>query len=209
MFMIIIGVLIILLGLADAMLIALGLPVAPTHDAIIIVASGMMSVGIGLVRMKTGDSIRLPFLLAGVSTGFWAMVTSELVARMIVEDWVFVLAFALVQGPIVKIGINRLYGSLFRAKVVQYMKAEGSLNPHKTRIANRLVKDLPIEESAVYAISASAVATALFMNELNLTVNSATTAAFICSAAIGTVFYTFHPSVEDIRMFHKNPKEFF
>ena len=129
MIMIIVGVVIILLGIADAVLIALDVPVAPMHDAIIIVTSGTLFVGIGLVRMKTGDSIKLPFLLAGVSTGCWAIVTSELVARMIVENWAFVLAFALVQGPIVKIGINRLYGSLFRAKVVQHMKAEGVSQP--------------------------------------------------------------------------------
>ena len=209
MIIIIVGLVVILFGIADAVLIAFNVPVGPVHDAVIIVASGALLVGIGLVRMKTNDSIRITVLLAGVSTGCWAIAASELVARMIVENWTFVLAFALVQGPIFKIGINRLYGSRFRAKVVRYMKEEGALNSHKTRIANRLVKDLPIEESAGYAISASAVATALFMNEFNLTVNSATTAAFICATTIGTAFYAFHPSVDEIRMFHKNPKGFF
>ena len=209
MVMIALGVAIILLGIADAILIRIGLPVGPTHDAIILVVSGLFFVTIGFVTNYTRGDVKTAFLLSGLSVGCWSVVTSEMVARLIVENWTFVLAFALAQGPIVRICIYKTYGGWVRSQAVSHMKKAKSLNDHQTRIAKRLVSQLPIEESAVYAIQASAIATALFMNELGFTANSATTAAFLCAAGAGTLFYTYHSSVEEIRVFLKRPKDFF
>ena len=207
--MIVLGVVIILLGIADAILIRVGLPIGPTHDAIILVVSGLLFVAIGFVKKYARSDVAIAFLLSGLSVGCWSIVTSEMVARLIVQNWAFVLAFALAQGPIVKIGIYKIYGGWVRSQVLSYMKEAGSLNDHKTKIAKRLISQLPIEESAVYAIQASAIATALFMNELGFTVNAATTAAFLCAAIVGALFYTNHPSVEEMRAFRKNQKDFF
>ena len=207
--MIALGVVIILLGIADAILIRIGLPIGPAHDAIILVVSGLFFVTIGFVTKYARSDVSIAFLLSGLSVGFWSVVTSEMVARLIVQNWTFVLAFALAQSPIVKIGIYKTYGGWVRSQVLSYMKKAGSLNDHKTKIAKRLVSQLPIEESAVYAIQASAIATALFMNELGFTVNSATTAAFLCAAGVGALFFANHSSVEEIRAFHKRPKDFF
>ncbi len=193
------GVAIILLGVADAVLIRTGFPVGPTHDSIILIVAGCLFATFGFVKRYARDDIRIPFLLSGVSVGIWSMAVTEIVARLIVENWAFVLAFALAQGPIVKIFIYKTYGGWVRSTVVNHMKDVGSLNEHKTRIARRLVSQLPIEESAIYAIQASAITTALFINEFGFTVNSATTAAFLCATATGTLFYTFHSSVEEVR----------
>lgn len=209
MAMIVLGAAIVLLGIADAVLIGIEVPVGPTHDAIILVAAGWFSVTIGCVTKYARNDIRVPFLLTGLSAGCWSMAASEGVARLIVENWAFVLAFALAQGPIVKILIYKTYGGWMRSQVVSHMKKAGALNGHKARIATRLASQLPIEESAVYAIQASSIATVLFMNELKFTVNSATTAAFLCATVTGALFYTYHSSVEEIRAFRKNPKDFF
>ncbi len=209
MVMIALGAVIVLLGITDAVLIWRGIPIVPTHDSMILVVAGGLFATIGIVGKQASRDINVPFMLLGVSVGWWSIISSEVVARLIVENWTFVLAFALAQGPIVKICIYKTYGGWVRSKVLTHMKDSKSLNDHKTRIATRLISKLPIEESAVYAIQASAIATALFMNEFGFTVNSATTAAFLCATAIGTLFYTFHPSVEKIRAFDDKPKEFF
>ena len=209
MIMTILGIIVILIGVADALLIALGFPVAPVHDAAIIMVGGLGFIAIAAIRKYTSDDFKIPFFLLGISVGLWSFATSELVAQLIVENWAVVLALALAQGPIVKILIYKTYGSWFRTQALEYMKKAGSLNDHKTKIAKRLVSQLPVEESAVYSIQASAIATALFMNEFGFSVNSATTAAFLCATVIGTVFYTLHPSVNEIREFRKTPKEFF
>lgn len=209
MIMIVLGTIAILIGVADVLLITWGIPVVPVHDAAIIIVGGLFSIAIAAIRKYTSDDFQIPFFLFGLSVGPWSFATSELVAQLIVENWAVVLALALAQGPIVNILIHKTYGSWFRTQALSYMKKEGSLNDHRTRIAKRLVNRLPVEESAVYSIQASAVATALFMNEFGLTINSATTAAFLCATIIGAVFYTLHPSVDEIREFRKTPKEFF
>lgn len=207
--LIVFGAIVVILGIADAALIRIGFTFGPTHDSIILVVAGFAFVAVGLVAQYLRDEIRIPFVLAGASVGIWSAVVTELVARLIVENWYFVLAVALAQGPIVRIAIYNTYGGLVRSIVVDRMKDAMSLNPHKVRIAARLASQLPIEESAVYATQTSAIATALFMNELGFTVNSATTAAFLCAAAIGTLSYTFHAGVKEMRAFRENPRDFF
>ena len=203
------GVAVFLLGVADAVLIWMGLPIGPPHDAIILVFAGSFFVIVGLVKKYARDDIKISFILAGASVAVWSSLASVMVARLIVENWYFVLAAALAQSPIVKICIYKTYGDRLRSIVVDRMKEVGPLNDHKTRIAKRLASQLPVEESAVYAIQASAIATAVFMNELGFTANSATTAASIFATITGTVFYTFHSGVEEMRAFRENPRDFF